>query len=350
MSLRRKINKTKINNRRQTKINKSPVGRRIKIIAAATVAAIMVPVSGCGLGTSGGYVPTAELAGPLAEVKPLDGATISVGSKNFTEQLLLGKILEIVLKSAGANVEDLTDIPGSAAARQAQLAGQVDAQWEYTGTAWLTYMGESKPIRDPHQQYVAVRDRDLKENDLVWMPPAPMNDTYGFASTAATAKKLGVKTLADLKKVPVKERTFCIESEFASRSDGFRPMLKAYGLNYGTDVPKKNVKIFDTGAIYAATAQGACNFGEVFTTDGRIAALDLTVLADNKNFFPIYNGCTVVRKEVVDKYPQLKDLIDPLSKKLTDKTMTELNGRVDVDGETPATVAEDWLRSEGFIR
>ena len=101
---------------------------------------------------------------------------ITVGSKNFTEQLLLGKILEIVLKSAGANVEDLTNIPGSAAARQAQVAGQVDAQWEYTGTAWLTYMGESKPIRNAEQQYVAVRDRDLKENNLVWTTPAPMND------------------------------------------------------------------------------------------------------------------------------------------------------------------------------
>lgn len=323
--------------------------RLLRAAAGVMTLVIMVSVSACGLGTSGGYIPSATLAGPMAHVRPLDGASISVGSKNFTEQLVLAKMLEILLKSDGAKVEDLTNIPGSASARQAELAGQVDAQWEYTGTAWLTYMGQTKPIRDPHRQYVAVRDRDLKENHLVWTEPSPMNDTYGFATPAANAKKLGVHSLSDLKKVPVSQRTFCIEDEFASRSDGFQPMLKAYGLKYGTDVPKRNVKIFDAGAIYSATAKGVCNFGEVYTTDGRISALNLQVLTDDKRFFPIYNGCTVWREDVVRKYPQVKKLVNPLAAKLTDKTMTELNGRVDVKGQTPTKVAEDWLRSEGFI-
>jgi osmoprotectant transport system substrate-binding protein len=321
----------------------------LKIISGVVATALVVSLGACGLGTSGGYIPSAKLAGPLAEVPRLDGATISVGSKNFTEQLVLAKMVEILLRSAGADVEDLTNIPGSASARQAQLAGQVDVEWEYTGTAWLTYMGESKPIRDPHQQYVAVRDRDLKENKLVWTDPSPMNDTYGMATTAATAKKLGVSSLADLKKLPVKDRTFCLEDEFASRSDGFQPMLKAYGLKYGTDVPKKNVKIFDAGAIYSATAKGVCNFGEVYTTDGRISALNLSVLSDDLHFFPTYNGCAVWREEVVRKYPQVRRLVDPLAAKLTDKTMTDLNGKVDVDGQSPTQVAQDWLRSEHFI-
>jgi len=344
---------TKLIDRAATRTDQSGhPGRRgpVRIGAALLALLIMASLGACGLGTSGGYVPSARLAGPLADVPRLDGAHISVGSKNFTEQLVLAKMVEIVLKSAGASVEDLTNIPGSASARQAQLAGQVDVEWEYTGTAWLTYMAQPKPIRDPHEQYVAVRDKDLKENQLVWTDPSPMNDTYGLATTEANAKKLNVKNLSDLKKLPIKERTFCLEDEFASRSDGFQPMLKAYGLKYGSDVPKKNVKIFDAGAIYSATAKGVCNFGEVYTTDGRISALNLSVLADDNRFFPVYNGCAVWRKEVVDKYPQTRKLVDPLAAKLTDKTMTRLNGKVDVEGQTPTKVAEDWLRSEGFIR
>lgn len=330
---------------RDTKLRR-PV---LKIISSAVAVVMMTSLGACGLGTSGGYIPSSQLAGPMSKVPPLNGANISVGSKNFTEQLVLAKMAEILLKSDGANVEDLTNIPGSASAREAQLDGQVDVEWEYTGTAWLTYMGQSKPIRNPHQQYVAVRDKDFNDNKLVWTNPSPMNDTYGLATTAATAKKLGVSKLSDLRKIPMKQRTFCLEDEFASRSDGFQPMLKAYGLKYGTDVPKKNIKIFDAGAIYSATAKGACNFGEVYTTDGRISALNLRVMADDRQFFPVYNGCAVWRQEVIRKYPQVRQLVDPLAAKLTDKTMTDLNGKVDVGGQSPTQVAEDWLRSQHFI-
>lgn len=320
-----------------------------RTVVVALAVGSMLLAAGCGLGTSGGFVPSGKLAGPLAGVKSLKGATINVGSKNFTEQLLLGKMIGILLKSAGAKVNDFTNIPGSASARQAQLAGRVDVMWEYTGTAWASYFQEDKPIRDSHKQYVAVRDRDQQENHLTWLPPSPMNNTYGFAAKAATAKKLGISTLSGLKKLPVKERTFCIESEFASRNDGFQPMLKAYGLKYGTDVPKSNVKVYDTGAIYSATAKGACNFGEVFTTDGRIKALDLKVMKDDRHFFPNYNVCSVWRDEILQKYPQIKDLVEPVAAKLNDKTLIELNGKIDVDGQTPSQVAYRWLQSEGFI-
>ena len=102
-----------------------------RLVPAALASVLLVVLSGCGigLGTAGGYTPSGTLSGPLASVKPLDGATFSVGSKNFTEQILLGKMTVILLKSAGADVKDLTNIPGSAAARQAQLAGQVQMQW-----------------------------------------------------------------------------------------------------------------------------------------------------------------------------------------------------------------------------
>jgi osmoprotectant transport system substrate-binding protein len=304
-------------------------------------------LAGCGLGTASGFSPTGTLAGPVAEVD-LDGAAVRVGSKNFTEQLVLGKIAVIMLKSAGADVTDLTNIPGSASARYAQTDGQVDLQWEYTGTAWISYLGETKPIPEPQEQYEAVRDADLEQNDLVWLPPAPMNNTYGFATPSETLEQLGISTLSEIQDLPVDQRTFCVESEFKNRDDGFQPMLEAYDLG-GNGVPGSNVKTLATGAIYAATDQGECNFGEVFTTDGRIKALDLTVLEDDRDFFPVYNVSPVVREEVIDEHPEIEELFAPVAEKLDDETLIELNAQVDVDGRDPVTVAEDWLRDEGFI-
>src|SRR5690242_20138436 len=149
-------------------------GVRLRATAAAVVAlAVGLPaLGGCGLGTAGGYVPSAQLAGPLKDAGSLDGAEISVGSKNFSESILLGKMALILFKADGATVTDLTNIPGSASARQAALEGQIDAQWEYTGTGWITYLGHDKPIKDEQKQYEAVRDEDLEKNDLTWLPPA----------------------------------------------------------------------------------------------------------------------------------------------------------------------------------
>lgn len=300
-------------------------------------------VTACGLGTAGGYSPSGTLSGDLEDVD-LSGASVAVGSKNFTEQILLGKMAVILFQSAGADVQDLTNIPGSSSARQAMIEGDVNMQWEYTGSAWTTYLNHDDPIPDEQKQYEAVRDEE-KANGLVWLPPAPMNNTYGFATTKEVADRLDVSTLSDMANVPRPERTLCVESEFANRNDGLIPMLEAYGLS-PADVDQS---LMDTGAVYAATAGGTCNFGEVFTTDGRIKALDLQILEDDKQFFPKYNLSAVVAQHLIDDYPQIADLFAPVSEKLDDETLIDLNARIDVDGEEPTDVAWDWLRDEGFI-
>lgn len=319
-----------------------------RTLVALTTTACLAATAGCGLGTAAGFSPSGELAGPVKDVD-LDGASVSVGSKNFTEQLVLGKIAVILLQSAGADVTDLTNIPGSASARYAQVDGQVDMEWEYTGTAWISYLGHTKPIVDEQKQYEAVRDEELEKNGLVWAKPAPMNNTYGFATPTETLKKLGITKLSEISELPAADRTFCVESEFKNRNDGFQPMLEKYDLPLGKEVPQGNVKTLATGAIYAATDKGECNFGEIFTTDGRIKALDLTVLEDDRQFFPKYNVATVFRKEVLDEHPELEDLFAPVSQKLDDKTLIELNAQVDVDGRDPVDVAHDWLKKEGFL-
>jgi len=322
---------------------------RTRLAAGLGSLVALAVTSGCGLGTAGGFVPTGELAGPLADVESLEGAGVAVGSKNFSEQVLLGKIAVILLRSAGGDATDLTNIPGSASARSAQTEGQVDLQWEYTGTAWISYLGHEQGIPDEEKQYQAVRDEDLERNGLVWLPPAPMNNTYGFAATKETAQRLGVEKLSDLADIPAKERTLCVESEFANRNDGLEPMLEAYDIPLGSEVPRDNLKTLDTGAIYSATAKGTCNFGEVFTTDGRIKALDLQVLEDDRDFFPAYNVSVVVREELFDENPQIEELFAPVAEKLDDETLIELNAQIDVDGREPVDVAFEWLQSEGFI-
>ncbi|WP_134764859.1 glycine betaine ABC transporter substrate-binding protein [Nocardioides sp. 1609] len=320
------------------------------VLAGAAAAAVVTTTAGCGLGTAGGFVPDAKLAGPLADAPRLDGVPITVGSKNFSENILLGKMALILFKAAGADTEDLTNIPGSAPARQAHVEGDIDAMWEYTGTGWLVYLGHPEPVQGKDEQYAAVRDEDLEVNGLDWLPPAPMNNTYAFAVTKESQEKYGITKLSEIKeKVPKAERTFCVESEFRNRADGLEGMLKAYDVPLGNEVPSGNLQTYQTGAIYDATASGQCLFGEVFTTDGRILALDLQVLEDDKAYFPNYNVSLVVRSGLLKDHPEIEDLMAPVTEKLTDDVMKQLNAEIDVDGREPEDVAFDWLKSEGFV-
>ena len=321
---------------------------RLATVATLLVVAV-IGLAGCGLVSSSGTFKQASLPDGS---RPLDGAKLTVTSKSFTEGVILGKITATYLAAAGADVTDLTGAPGSASSRQAQLNGDADILWEYTGTGWVNYHNETETISDPTELWQKVHDIELKENQLVWLPPANFNDTYAFAASTPTAKRLGVKSLSDVAKLPVADRTFCVDDEFFSRPDGFKPMLEKYGmpLDGPNGVPLGNVTRMDAGVVYTSTAKSSpCNFGMVYTTDGRIKNLDLAVLEDDKKFFLPYSGTAVVREDVMKRYPQLNELLGTISERLTDNVMQELNGRVDIDGEDPADVAYDWLLSEKLI-
>lgn len=316
----------------------------MKRVLATLAAASTFFLAGCGLGTAGGLIPNGELTGDLADID-LAGATISIGSKNFTEQVILGKIGAILLKSAGANVTDLTNIPGSTSARQALEVGDMDFMFEYTGTAWITYLGNTEPIPGSQEQYEAVEKAD-KDNGLTWLPPAPMNNTYALAISEQSYAEYGLESLAYIKDIPATEQTFCTDSEFLARNDGLLPMLNSYGVE---QPPRDHIRIMDSGAVYAALNKGECTFGSVFATDGRIKSLKLTVLDDTELFFPKYNLAPVVRTEVLEEHPEIKELFSPLAQILTDAKMQELNARVDVDGEDYTAVARDFLIEEGLL-
>jgi osmoprotectant transport system substrate-binding protein len=312
-------------------------------------ALVVALASGCGLVSSAGTFTSTNLPDGS---KPLDGVSLVVTSKSFTEGVLLGKITGTYLAAAGADVTDLTGAPGSASSRQAQLNGDADILWEYTGTGWVTYHGETETIADPDELWQRVHDIELSENNLEWLPPANFNDTYAFAAAAGTAERLGVTTMSDVAALPVADRTFCVDDEFFSRADGFVPMLEQYGipLNGPDGVPSDNVTRMDAGVVYTSTAQSApCNFGMVYTTDGRVKNLNLTVLEDDRKFFLPYSGTAVVRAPILEQNPELAEFIGEISERLTDDLMQDLNGKVDIEGEDPSDVAYEWLQSEGLV-
>lgn len=331
----------------------SSAARRGRVrYVAATLGVVVggVVLTGCGLQPATSYVPDAG-AGSIEPIEGVDGAPLTVTSKNFTEQLILGKISVLAAQAAGFDVTDLTNAPGSQPVRDLVLTGEADFTWEYTGTAWLAFLGEEAGIADQEEQWTAVRDADLA-NGLVWGAPAPLNNTYAMAVRTEAIEELGgITTMSGLAELPPEERTFCVEAEFNSRADGVTPMLEHYGLERGvaTGVPDENIGIYDTGAVYTATDNGACNFGEVFATDGRIDALDLTLLEDDLNFFPAYNAAPVFYEETLDRYPELEDVFARIAPTLTDEALRSMNLRVDVDGEEPAEVAFEFMIDNGFI-
>ncbi|WP_405927529.1 glycine betaine ABC transporter substrate-binding protein [Streptomyces sp. NBC_00035] len=311
------------------------------------LAGVLVAVSGCGL-TSGSPMVDDVEPGSIGQGKPLEGADLTVTSKEFTEQLILGAIMGIAFEAAGAEVLDRTGIQGSIGAREAVKSGDADGMYEYTGTAWITYLGNSEPITDPQKQWEAVRDADAN-NGITWLPPSTLNNTYALAMNQSNFKKYGTKTLSDVAALAKSDPgavTLCVESEFANRADGLPGMQKAYGMN----IPTGNVTQMDTGIIYTQVAKGTCTYGEVFTTDGRIKSMNLEVMADDKKFFPNYNVAPEINSKALKKWPAIAEVLDPITKKLNNSVAQTLNAKVDVDGEDPHQVALDWMKEEGFVK
>lgn len=325
----------------------------VKTLLLALVASLLL--AGCGGVVGGG----AEAAGPIQDVD-LSDADLTVGSKDFTEQLILGYIAVQALEATGASVTDQVGLASTNAARSALEGGEIDMYWEYTGTNYINHLGETDPPSDPQELFNTVQQRELEENDIRLLePPAPMNNTYALAvreevynedSDQYDEDLAQMEQLSDIGQL-IEENpdkaTVCVDSEFAARDDGLPGMEETYGYEF----PEDNVARFQEGVIYERADQGdPCNFGEVFTSDGRVAALGLRVLDDDEGFFPLYNPTINVSEEVYQENQQLTELFAPISEQITLETMQELNARVDVDGEDPETVAEDWLTEEGFIQ
>jgi osmoprotectant transport system substrate-binding protein len=265
-----------------------------------------------------------------------DGGTITVGSKEFTEQLLLGEMTLQVLDSHGLKTDDKTEIGGTAIVRQALEEDEIDIYWEYTGTAWFTHFGEADVI-DPLEMETQVRQID-SGNGITWLQPAAFNNTYTLMIQQAAEGEIG-STLSDLAAYVEAnpDAVVCINEEFAVRPDGLPALTEAYGFQFD------NVQQMTTGLTYAALAEGDCDVAMGFATDGRIARLELMNLEDDQTFFPAYFPAANVRNEVLADNPEVADYLNCLAASLSTETMTELNARVDSDGESVEDVAASHL-------
>ncbi|WP_373862338.1 glycine betaine ABC transporter substrate-binding protein [Nocardia acidivorans] len=305
-------------------------------------------VASCGL-ESGSAVPLRVGPGSIRPIPALDGVRITVGSKDFTEQNILGYLIEFALTAAGAEVRDLTDIVGSNSLRDAQLHGQIDIAYDYTGTGWINYLGRENPVPGSDEQFTAVRDADLTAHGMVWAAMAPMNNTYAMVANPGTAADKSITSLSDyanLVNTDPDAAATCVGTEFNVRQDGFPGMARKYDIDTG----KVRKQIVQDSLVFQATADGnQCRFGSVAATDGRIPALNLKLLTDDRAFFPKYNAALVMRKSFADAHPQVIAVMEPISRLLTNESITELNRKVDIEGREPATVARTWLIDQGFV-
>ena len=309
---------------------------RRTLIASALSLVVAATLAGCGSDSGGGSGGSA-----------LDGVSLTVGSKDFTENILVGEMLVQALENEGAKVKSQTNLGGTSVARDALLNKEIDVYPEYNGTGWTVHLKHDNPSHDPVKLFNAVSQEDLKKNDIAWVGRSPFNDTYGFAANGDLAKKEGGfdfdSMAAYLKANP--DTKVCMETEFPDRPDGLVLFEKATGYK----IPQSQIQILDTGLIYTQTSDGKCDFGEVFTTDGRIQQLNLDLVKD-PGVMILYNLSFTWQNAVYKKHAKTYDEIaDKIFKDLDEKKMAELNAKVDVDGQPVQKVAEDYLNDIGVL-
>jgi len=275
---------------------------------------------------------------------PAAAADLVVGGKNFTEQLLLAEMTTQLLEANGYDVEK-RDGMGSQVVRDAQVNGQVDIYWEYTGTSLVTYNKVTEPM-DAEATYAKVKELDA-ERGLTWLAPSNANNTYALAVRASDEDTDDITTLSDMAAAynAGENLKMAVNAEFPGRPDGLPGLEEAYGF----ETCRADRKPMDSGLTYQALNEDQVEIALVFATDGRIAAFDFRVLEDDRGFFPNYALVPVVRTEALEANPELAELLNSLSAQLDDATMQGLNAQVDVDKTPIEDVAAGFLAETGLI-
>jgi glycine betaine/choline ABC-type transport system substrate-binding protein len=281
----------------------------------------------------------------------LGRADVHVGSKDFTEQMILMEMIaQLIEGHTDLQVERHGWLGGTMVCFNALRGGDLDCYAEYTGTALVTILKEGV-IEDPDEAYQAVKSRFDEEYGLVWLQPFGFNNTYTLTMRAEQAKALGIRTFSELSEHlragSDPELTAGFTAEFLDRADGYKGLVRAYDMQFASDPVQ-----LDPGKMYQACHDGDVDVICGFATDGRIAAMGLKTLRDDKKFFPPYYAAPVIRKQTLRKYPQLRDVLNRLGGKIDDQTMQQLNYQVDRkdNARRAADVARDFLRREGLLR
>ena len=276
------------------------------------------------------------------------GKSLTVSSKNFTEQFILSHISAELLAEAGHDVTDKTGLGGSPANFKALKNGESSLYWEYTGTAWSSVLGNDEVISDPEKLYEKVDSAYNEQYDIDWLQRAPFNNTYVVVANPAWADERGIDTLGDLAEYVGSGNTdfsIAMNPEIEEREDAWAGLPDTYGFADSADeIETVNMKL---GLAYKAVKNGDADLGFGFNTNPKIKKFDLEVLEDPKNHFIIYNPAPNVRTEVLTD--SLKQTLNEPTSELDTETMRSLNAAVSIEGKDAKQVAKTFLQDNGFI-
>jgi osmoprotectant transport system substrate-binding protein len=279
----------------------------------------------------------ALLAGaPLFAACGSRGGSVRVGSKNFTESLVIAEIYAQALEAAGLHVERRLNLGSTQILLAAMSRGDVDLYPEYTGTALIDVL-HLAPIRDPHALYATVKREFAERYGFVWLRPSPMNDSQALATTKAIASREHLQTLSDLAPKASRLRLATIQ-EFLSRPDGLPGLQRAYG-----GFAFREIRTYDIALKYAALLTGKADVASAFTTDGSIATDALVVLRDDRHLWPLYNVAPVARNAVLVAQPHIQRVLDGIAPAITNLAAQKMNAAVESGHQDPADVAAAFL-------
>jgi osmoprotectant transport system substrate-binding protein len=300
-----------------------------------------------GGGGGGGDTPAQEEGGGsgIQSDEANSGTTITVGSKNFTEQKVLGEIYAQAFEAAGYTVEKQLNLGDEKTALAAVEGGDIDAYPEYTGTALLSFFGvqADKLPKDPNAAYDQARD-GFAEKNLTAFEPTPFTSSNEVAVTKETAEENNLKTISDLESV-AGEFTLYGSPECRQRLDCLLGLQEVYGLEFQRFVP------VDIALRHEVLTKDQADASIVFTTDPQIQREEFVLLEDDKGMFPPYNSTLVMRNEIAEQGgANLEEVVAMVNEGLTAEAMQELNARVDLDKKTPEEVAGEYLSETGLVQ
>jgi osmoprotectant transport system substrate-binding protein len=324
--------------------------RKLATSLAATPVVAMALQAHTGIPGNSWQVARAQEEGP-----------VRIGSKDFTEQLILGEMYALLLENAGITTEKRLNLGGTQVAQEALLAGEIDLYPEYTGTGLTVVLGmpidavasgtpgagaatpADQAVSIDQRVYDIVSEEYLEQFDLVWLDESAFNNTQALAVKRAFAEEKGISTISELAEI-AGDLTIVAPSDFVERPDGLQGLQDFYDLEFG------DVLSVAPGIRYQALDEGQAQVVLAFGTDGQVAGLDLVLLKDDKGLWPPYHVAPVVRNETLTANPGIADALNPVAPLLTDQVMSALNWQVDGPEKLePVDVARTFLEEQGLL-
>ena len=297
-----------------------------KMIAIITGVVLLLAAAGCGGSSSGSAAGSASKG------------TIRVGSKDFTENEIVAELYALALEDAGFTAERTMDI-SSSVIHTSIVNDEIDLYPEYTGTGLLSIL-QMEPLTDPDEVYETVKAAYEEQFQLTWLSYAAANDGQGLFISRKASDQYGITTISQLQQ-HASELRFASQGEFDEREDGLPGLEKVYG-----PFAWKSSKVYDNGLKYEVVENDEADVSPAYTTEGRLSETDkFVLLEDDKQVWPPYNLAPVVRDEILEKYPEIEEVLDKVNATLDTETITALNAKVDVDKQEYEDVAEEYWES-----